>query len=212
MWVCYRDDIGISQTEHNGSLTRIFEQDVWIPESYDGKMPNGDAIKNGIKFIDIRTQYRDDPMFKELETYYNTNKETEGFDLNYHRFWHIGDYLMACGTMATLFPDAVPSKDYSLDTPIEKPNGDEATNGGGEVTTTPDETTTTTPGGKLLGDVNLDGKIDMNDLSMLALYILKESTPTAEAKANSDVDGDGDLTITDLSRIKQFVSHKIDKI
>ena len=213
MWVCYRDDIGISQTEHNGSLTRIFEQDVWIPESYDGKMPNGDAIKNGIKFIDIRTQYRDDPMFKELETYYNTNKETEGFDLNYHRFWHIGDYLMACGTMATLFPDAVPSKDYSMDTPIEKPNGNEATNGGGEVTTTPDETTTTTtPGGKLLGDVNLDGKIDMNDLSMLALYILKESTPTAEAKANGDVDGDGDLTITDLSRIKQFVSHKIDKI
>lgn len=212
MWACYRDDIGISHTEHNGSLTRIFEQDVWVPESYDGKMPNGDAIKTGIKFIDIRTQYRDDPMFKELESYYNSNKETEGFDLNYHRFWHIGDYLMACGTMATLFPDAVPSKDYSLDTPIEKPNGDEATNGGEVVTTTPEESTTPPSGEKLLGDVNLDGKVDMNDLSMLALYILKENTPTAEAKANGDVDGDGDLTITDLSRIKQFVSHKIDKI
>ena len=52
----------------------------------------------------------------------------------------------------------------------------------------------------------------MSDLSLLALYILKEQTPAAANKANGDVDGDGDLTITDLSRIKQFVSHKIDKI
>ena len=79
------------------------------------------------------------------------------------------------------------------------------------------ETTTTTTsspvtGEELLGDVNLDGKIDMSDLSLLALYILKEQTPAAANKANGDVDGDGNLTITDLSRIKQFVSHKIDKI
>ena len=77
------------------------------------------------------------------------------------------------------------------------------------------ETTTTTEpvtGEKLLGDVNLDGNVDMSDLSLLALYILKEQTPAAANKANGDVDGDGNLTITDLSRIKQFVSHKIDKI
>ena len=57
MWDCYRDDIGISYTEHNGSLKRVFEQDVWVPENYNGTMPNGDAIKTGIKFIDIRSQY-----------------------------------------------------------------------------------------------------------------------------------------------------------
>ena len=149
MWVCYRDDIGVSNTETNGSLSRIFEQDVWVPESYNGKMPNGDAIKNGIKFIDIRTMYRDDAEFKKLEDYYNEHKDTKKFELNYHRFWHIGDYLMAVGTMATLFPEAVPDKDYAMDQEVPEDrynNTTEARKGGDpSETTSPKPTETTSP-------------------------------------------------------------------
>ncbi|MBP1591757.1 MAG: cellulose 1,4-beta-cellobiosidase [Oscillospiraceae bacterium] len=142
MWVCYRDDIGVSHPESNGSLSRIFEQDVWVPKTYNGKMPNGDAITNGIKFIDIRTMYRDDKTFQELESYYKTNGDTKKFELNYHRFWHIGDYLMAVGTMATLFPDAVPDKDYAMDKeiPEERIGSAKANKGPADPTTAPTAT------------------------------------------------------------------------
>jgi hypothetical protein len=148
MWVCYRDDIGVSYSESNGSLSRIFEQDVWVPKTYDGTMPNGDAIKNGIKFIDIRTMYRDDAEFKKLEDYYKTNGDTKKFELNYHRFWHIGDYLMAVGTMATLFPDAVPDKDYAMDkeVPADRINGELANPGKGDKTSpSPEESPSPSP-------------------------------------------------------------------
>ena len=52
----------------------------------------------------------------------------------------------------------------------------------------------------------------MSDLSELALIILKEKKANDAVTANADVDKDGDITITDLSRIKQFISHKISKL
>ncbi|MBR3534272.1 MAG: hypothetical protein IKN85_00435, partial [Oscillospiraceae bacterium] len=103
----------------------------------------------GIKFIDIRTMYRDDAEFKKLEDYYNEHKDTKKFELNYHRFWHIGDYLMAVGTMATLFPDAVPDKDYAMDQEVPEDrynNTTEARKGGDpSETTSPKPTETTSP-------------------------------------------------------------------
>ena len=239
MWDCYRDDIGISYTEHNGSLKRVFEQDVWVPENYNGTMPNGDAIKTGIKFIDIRSQYNDDPTFQELKKYYEANGETEGFDLNYHRFWHIGDYLMAVGTMATLFPDAEPDHIYSMDEEVKVPADDTANKGGqtgegddpitttpapaettpapAETTPAPSETTpapsetTAAPGEALLGDVDLNGRVDVTDLSTLAIALADNKELSGQAKINADVDKDGKVLLTDLARIRQFLSHIIDK-
>ncbi|MCQ2464311.1 MAG: cellulose 1,4-beta-cellobiosidase, partial [Oscillospiraceae bacterium] len=126
MWDMYRDDIGVSHPEENGSLKRVFEQKVHIPDGYKGTMPDGSPLEPGATFISIRKTYEDDATFKELKAYYDTNKKTEGFELNYHRFWHIGDYLMAAGTMATLFPDATPRKGYSMDAEIPVPSGDKA--------------------------------------------------------------------------------------
>jgi hypothetical protein len=211
MWCCYRDDIGVSYTETNGSLKRIFEQDVWVPKTYEGTMPKGDTIKNGIKFIDIRTNYRDDPTFQELEAYYKANGDTEDFELNYHRFWHIGDYLMAVGTMATLFPDAVPTKGYAMDKEIAVPDDQEAMLGGDNGDTPGDPGDDPITGDALLGDVDENGVVDLSDLSTLAVAILENKTIEGQGGKNADVNSDGKVNLSDLARMRQFLSHKIEK-
>ncbi len=114
-WQGARDDIGLSFTETNGSLSRVFEQSVYIPTYYNSTMPDGSKLANGATFISIRESYRDDPMFQELEAYYKENGTTDGFELNYHRFWHAGDALMSYGAMALLYPDVEPILDEEGD-------------------------------------------------------------------------------------------------
>ncbi len=223
MWDCYRDDIGVSHPESNGSLKRIFEQEVWIPKDYEGKMPDGSPLKTGATFISIRENYKKDAEFQKLEKYYNENKKTEGFELNYHRFWHIGDYLMAAGTMATLFPDAVPDHIYSMDMDFAVPAGDVAMKGGSpSETTTPPAVETSNPpavessnppasGTTLLGDVNVDGTVDLTDLSTLSIKLVDKKELTGQAKINADVTKDGAVSLTDLATIRQFLSKVIDK-
>ncbi len=147
-WALGRDNYGLSRTEHNPSLARFFSQDVYIPESYHGTMPNGDKLENGATFESIRSMYADSSkcagsvktsseatkLVAELRAAYNkdvaaganwSNKysasdkggqdEIAGFknvakvDLNYHRFWHAGDDMMALGVMANLYPDLKPT-------------------------------------------------------------------------------------------------------
>lgn len=107
-WELGRDEIGVSFTEHNGSLKRVFEESVYIPTNYRGTMPDGSKLENGATFISIRENYEKDPMFQELRAEYEATGSTEGYDLNYHRFWHAGDALMSYGAMALLYPDVLP--------------------------------------------------------------------------------------------------------
>jgi hypothetical protein len=154
-WNLGRDDYGMSRTEHNGSLARFFCQDVFIPTSYKGTMPNGDKLENGATFESIRSMYADSSkcagaktsseatqLVAKLREAYNKDvanganwsnkysasdpegqKELAGFknvgkvDLNYHRFWHAGDDLMAMGVMATLYPD-MPVTDGTTPDPV----------------------------------------------------------------------------------------------
>ena len=153
-WYQGRDKIGMSRTEHNGSLARFFKQTVFIPTSYNGTMPNGDKLANGATFQSIRTMYTGGTckgaqtssetlaLVKKLQTAYETDvknganwsnkysasdpegqKELEGFknvakvDLNYHRFWHAGDDMMANGVMATLYRDLKPTEQGKGGTP-----------------------------------------------------------------------------------------------
>ncbi|MBQ8182259.1 MAG: cellulose 1,4-beta-cellobiosidase, partial [Ruminococcus sp.] len=57
-WDLGRDEIGISFTENNGSLKRLFEQEVWIPTNYRGTMPDGSKLENGATFSSIRESYQ----------------------------------------------------------------------------------------------------------------------------------------------------------
>ena len=124
-WDANRDDIGLSATETNGSLKRLWEQEVYVPtansvngegvtlsslglSNWEGTMPNGDKIKNGVKFIDIRTQYEKSSMYQDAKAYYDANGNTDGWEFNLHRFWHAGDILMALGTMSEVYPDVTP--------------------------------------------------------------------------------------------------------
>ncbi|EGC03621.1 glycoside hydrolase family 48 protein [Ruminococcus albus] len=138
-WALGRDDLGMSRTEHNPSLARFFSQTVWIPENYNGTMPNGDKLANGATFESIRTMYEGNcagtptsteaiNLVKELKAAYNKDvqngakwdskysasdpegqaqiagfKNVAKVDLNYHRFWHAGDDMMALGVMANLY-------------------------------------------------------------------------------------------------------------
>lgn len=87
---------------------------------------------------------------------------------------------------------------------------------GPKATTEPSPTTkpteTTAPGATLLGDVDCDGKVDITDITTLAISLVDKKPVTGQAAINADVDKDGSVALTDLARIKQFVSKVIDKL
>lgn len=102
MWNLYRDDKGVAVEEVRADYKRFFEQTVYVPASFSGTMANGDAITQGVTFIDIRSKYREDPDFARLQDAYNKG---EDFKITYHRFWAQCDIAIANGTMAILFPE-----------------------------------------------------------------------------------------------------------
>ena len=77
-----------------------------------------------------------------------------------------------------------------------------------EITTdtTPAETTTTTTTitepAFLLGDVNLDGTLNVQDVVLLQKYLIRKETLTAEQAKAADVNEDGVVNVIDLSRLK----------
>jgi hypothetical protein len=213
-WKHGRDEIGISRPEHNGSLARFFEQEVWIPKDASGKYPYGkEEVTNGAKFIDLRPQYEDVEGFDKLKKaweadvangakYDNTKSDcsqftnVEGVELHFHRFWHVGDVLMTLGTFDLLYPEMIPD-------------------GGGVVpdtttTTTTTTTSDTTGGGKTLwGDVDCSGDVKIADAVLLARYVAEDKvTVTAQGKINADCydAGDSKLTAEDTGVILKYLA------
>ncbi|OYO67608.1 exoglucanase, partial [Lachnotalea glycerini] len=111
-WTLYRDEKGVSCTEYIDP-TRYFEQEVYVPEGFTGTMPNGDEIKNGIKFLDIRSKYKDDPNYENLLNAYNTGTDME---INYHRFWAQCDVAIANGLYSILFGEETNESNSTLST------------------------------------------------------------------------------------------------
>ncbi|MCQ2465774.1 MAG: dockerin type I repeat-containing protein, partial [Oscillospiraceae bacterium] len=63
----------------------------------------------------------------------------------------------------------------------------------------------------VLGDVDLNGNVDITDISVLSLAILDKKLPTGQAFTNADVDADKEVGLTDLASLKQYVSKVITK-
>ncbi|MDE6519555.1 MAG: cellulose 1,4-beta-cellobiosidase [Ruminococcus sp.] len=161
-WNAARDEIGIAYEDHNGSLKRVFEQEVYIPEGYKGTMPDGSKLEPGATFSSIRESYAKDPMYQECKAVYDATGATDDYTFKLHRFWHMGDALMTTGTMALLYPEVEPLPDgYTPE-------------GGDQPTTAP----TTKPSGSdktLWGDANCDGEVNIAD-----------STAIVQALGNKD--------------------------
>ncbi len=211
VWEIGRDDIGLTRTDHNGSLARFFSQPVHVPSSYTGKMPNGDTIASGATFLSLRSMYEGNcagaktseeavALVKELKAAYekdvaaganwsgdNSASSAAGkaeladftnvgaVELQYHRFWHAGDILMALGTLAELYPDMTPGS-----TPEPGP-----TDG-------------------LLGDVNVDGKVDILDVILLNKALLAGEQITAQGEFNADVNQSGAPDSDDALNILKY--------
>ena len=193
-WNLGRDDIGIAFEDCNGSLKRVFEQEVYIPDYYSGTMPDGSKLEPGATFSSIRESYAKDPMYQELKKVYDATKETEDYRFKLHRFWHMGDALMTYGTMALLYPDVTP---YGGITPG-------TTNPPAPGTTEP---TPGTPGGTatLWGDANCDGKVTIADATAIlqSLGNSDEFSLTEQGAINADViDNGGGLSAADAVAIQ----------
>jgi hypothetical protein len=74
------------------------------------------------------------------------------------------------------------------------PSPDPSPNNGGET---------------LLGDVTCNGVVDVTDITTLAISLVDKKPLTGQAKINADVDKDGDVALTDLAKIRQYVSKVI---
>jgi len=227
-----RDEIGLSRTEHNGSLARVFDQEVYIPSGVTGKYPYGYEVKNGSKFIDLRPMYKKLDNYDALETAWKADsangaklvesltgtncddyKNVAEVNLDYHRFWHIGDVMMALGTMAELYPDVTPDPDPTGTGSVTTTTAPETTTAT-ETTTTATETTT---GGKTeadWGDANCSGgkteaeKVTIADAILVARVKAEDTSAkiTDAGKTNADVNGNGGVDDEDLTIILQYLA------
>ncbi len=102
MWRTYRDDKGVSAPEERGDFKRMFEEEVFIPDGYQGTMPNGDELKPGVTFLDIRSNYKNDPDFARLEEAYNAGQD---FTQRYHRSWAQIEVALANAEYGFFFGD-----------------------------------------------------------------------------------------------------------
>ncbi len=205
-WKLGRDDKGMSRTEHNGSLARFWEQEVYIPAGKSGKYPHGYTVQNGAKFIDLRPMYENVEGYEELHNAYLADKQkgaaivesTTGtncdaftnvadVDLHFHRFWHAGDDLMAMGAMTLLYPDVKPEEVPPV-TKVDWGNTDCSD-----------------------GDTPRD-RVDVGDAVLLARFLAEDSTATITEQGQKNanvVTGDG-LTSADTTKILKYVAFMID--
>ena len=102
-------------------MVRLFEQEVWVPSNYNGTMPGTQGtIKQGVKFLDFRQDYLKNEKVQEFKEAYdeavaNGTDKTEAMEsveLNYHRFWHAGDILLALGTTVSYTHLTLPTTPY----------------------------------------------------------------------------------------------------
>ena len=77
-------------------------QGLYLPQGWSGTMPNGDAIRPGASFLDIRSFYRNDPDWPKVQAYLNGGAAPT---FTYHRFWAQADVAMAYADYGRLFPN-----------------------------------------------------------------------------------------------------------
>lgn len=176
VWTIYRTDKGVMAPETRGDFHRFFSQEIYVPSGWSGKMPNGDEIKPGVKFIDIRSKYKDDPMYDTIRRAYEAGEDPEVY---FHRYWAQVDYALAISRLEEYFPD------LKYRNTMEDKDDDD----GGDV---------------LLGDINSDGVIDTIDATLLSRLVLEIRVNNANRKA-ADINQDGEIDTLDYSLLSRHI-------
>ena len=74
-----------------------------------------------------------------------------------------------------------------------------------------DKNTTEKPKNSV-GDVNLDGIVDVFDLVRIQKYVNKQVELTDESKINSDINLDGNIDETDSNFLKEYLAGNYDSL
>ncbi|QNP69241.1 cellulose binding domain-containing protein [Streptomyces roseirectus] len=98
MWTHYQDSLGIALPETRADYNR-FDDSVYVPSGWSGKMPNGDTINSSSTFASLRSFYEDDPNWSKIEAYLAGGAAPT---FTYHRFWAQADIALALGSYAEL--------------------------------------------------------------------------------------------------------------
>lgn len=98
MWSNYQDSLGIAVPETRADYNR-FDDTVYVPSGWSGKMPNGDTINSTSTFTSLRSFYKNDPNFSKIEAYLAGGAAPS---FTYHRFWAQADIALAMGSYAEL--------------------------------------------------------------------------------------------------------------
>ncbi|MDO5559192.1 MAG: transglutaminase domain-containing protein [Oscillospiraceae bacterium] len=62
-----------------------------------------------------------------------------------------------------------------------------------------------TSAGTVYGDLDLNGEIDMSDMTLISQYLIGDIQLSEQALENADVTFDGEVSLADLSTMKQYV-------
>jgi len=222
IWATGRDNIGLTRTDHNGSMARFFSQPVWVPTSYTGTMPNGDAIQNGINFLDIRSMYLNSANCKGAKTSDEAIAKVKELQAAYEKdvaagaSWSGDNSASSAAGKAELegfknvaevefkyhrfwhAGDALMAMGVMNELyPDLKP-----TNGDGED---PTDATDSELKAKLWGDANDDGEVDITDVILVNKFLLGSGKLEPQGKANADVDVKNGVDTTDALNILKLV-------
>ena len=102
MWDKCWDGVGVVREEIRADYSRMTD-DVYVPPSYVGAMPNGDAIDQDSTFVSIRSFLINDPKWPEVEAYAAGTAAAPAF--KYHRFWASAEYAIAVGMLHVYFAE-----------------------------------------------------------------------------------------------------------
>jgi hypothetical protein len=98
MWTNNQDALGIAVPETRADYNR-FDDSVYVPSGFSGKMPNGDTINSSSTFASLRSFYKNDPAWSKIESYLAGGAAPV---FTYHRFWAQADIALAMGSYAEL--------------------------------------------------------------------------------------------------------------
>jgi len=99
MWTHFQTTKGVADKEERADYKR-FNEKVYVPSGWTGKMPNGDVISSNATFIGIRSFYKKDPDWHKVDTYLKGGAVPV---FTYHRFWQQADVAIAQGAYGLLF-------------------------------------------------------------------------------------------------------------